>query len=250
MLSSKKGRIKFLGSAGIILLIVAAWFLLLTPRVASVEQMNLQVETITAQTINDQNNLKKIEKLALDAPDAARRAQALFSRMPYSVNPSDALTVFEDVISAAGVKSSDLQSLTAGVPTQLKVTAKSSKLPGLTESSGNIAEIPVTLSVQTSQAGLIALVEALEKMDRIFIISSISFANKETSSEISVQIKGSVYILQSALPDIVGQIDQLLLEAGIVPSSSLSVADTGEVVLEEAAAEVTNPATTAVPVAP
>lgn len=224
MLSGKKGRIATFGILGILILAAASWMLLLQPRISEAGEIQSSVAAVESQNASDQANLGKLQKLAKEAPAAAQRASVIFKQMPAQVDFAESLQLFMKAATSAGLAQTEIPSLTPGVPVPVKSQGNKgkggAKLPGIDPGTTNIAQVPITVTVDTTQDKFMKYLENLQSMDRIFIVNAVSMTNKldatgQANSQVSGQIKGNMYVLQTDLPDIVAEVDKMLTDAGV-----------------------------------
>jgi Tfp pilus assembly protein PilO len=212
MLSSKKSQNMAAGIAIIVLMVVAAWFLLLSPRLGEAGDISAQADTVVQANAQQEIELGRLEQQKKDAPAAAERVTVLFSKMPQQANLPEVFAQINAAAASAGINPNAITSLTPSVPVPVGQAGNTdgASLPG--SSGANLAEINITMSVNASLAAMQRFVANLEAMDRALLLTTVSISGGE-GGEYTVSLTGKMFLLQSELPDLVKQVNDLIAQS-------------------------------------
>lgn len=211
---SSKRTIVLLGSLLLVVLAVAGWFLLLSPRLATAGELNDQrdgVETANAVTRTQIDELKRMEA---EIGQAKADADLLTRRFPPTAEQSVLFNLVQQAAASAGLPASRISTLTISVPS-LGSSDGSVTLPGATAvdptttavapsdpaaaatpppaAGGQLASMTVDVTVSGPQDRLVAFVRALENMDRAFLVNNINLGGADGTS--SLTLSGRMFLL-------------------------------------------------------
>jgi hypothetical protein len=209
----------------------ALWFFVLSPRLNTVADITSQLEQVDFANTQLQNHYNQGVKLAQEAPQAAADAQALFSTMP---EKADLPAVFDQLMEAAtsaGIKPEDISVINATVPRPLTGAA-----PGTTTAAGasasnlgaTLAQMDLDISAGGDKDALLKFVQNLQNLDRALLITATNLTSSDPAAAEAagtptdtVRVTGSMFVLQSQLPDLVANVDALLAKSGLnTPTTS------------------------------
>ncbi len=204
-----------LGGLLVLGLAAAAWFLVLSPRIATASQVAAQARQVETSTLQLNRRYRDALEEAAQAPQAAAQAQRLFSSMPQEAELPDVLRQVTAAADSAGIEGTHLQIINTSVPTP--VGAKGSEINPMTavaKGAGvNLATMAVSITVDGDRASLARFLANLENLDRALLISSTHLADTSPGNPPTLQVDGSMFVLQSELPDLVTRLDELLARA-------------------------------------
>ncbi len=194
------------------------WFFVLSPRLS--EASDLSAQATQLQTIN--LSLQKQYNQALDqaeqAPQAAADAQALFAKMPQT---ADLPTVLDQITTAAvdaGISANAVSSLTTGIPVPVTGT-QGAAVTEQPATGVQLARMDVGVSTAGAPVQVLAFLDNLQLLDRALLVKStvtsqVSQVTDEPAAELeNVQVGGSMFVLQSKLPDLVAEVESLIAQA-------------------------------------
>ena len=158
-------------------------------------------------------------KQAADAPALAAQAQAEFSKMPQSADLPAVITQLTDAARSAGVTADNIEVISTGLPLPV-VTAGAD--PAAAPANGvNLARMDVSMSVSGTPDQMLAFTENLLELDRALLLTSTNLTwdrQPDKPLQAIMQMQGSMFVLQSKLPDLVAQVKALLADAVTAPA--------------------------------
>jgi hypothetical protein len=80
----------------------------------------------------------------------------------------------------------------------------------------HLAKMTVGMTASGSQDEVLAFVRNLEELDRVMLITSTTASTQTETGKpsiVSMQVQGSMFVLQSKLPDLVSAVSNLLAQA-------------------------------------
>jgi hypothetical protein len=201
---------------GILALMAAAiWLLVLSPRLGTAADFDAQTEQADFENIQLMNRYRTALELADQAPQAAAEAQRVFSLMPQEAELPAVLKQITDAATQAGILPVDIRSLSTSLPTPFEQAPASGT--ARTASGVNLARIDVTLTATGTHRQLIDFIVNLEGLSRPLLLTSATLSTPTQTVDQPIreelQVQGSMFILQSQLPDLVAQVKDLLASA-------------------------------------
>ncbi|MFN8077493.1 MAG: hypothetical protein U0Q15_19010 [Kineosporiaceae bacterium] len=215
MLKTKSSRWSA-GAAGVcVLLLVATWFLLISPRRS--EAADLRDQTTNRLGRNDALNrdIAKLKSQAAQLPQQQAQLAAIKLEMPEERNQAPLLRKMNDLAEDTGV---DLIDYSQGVATQVTSAgaapaAAATPSPGTTPASGaapstpsvpqgvQLYSVPTTVTVHGDYFVLARFLKQLQtEMIRAYLIGSVAVkADTEgDDGEATIALSGQVYVLRTA----------------------------------------------------
>jgi len=198
------------GVLSLALMSAGIWFLALSPRLSEATRLDQQAVDLETANLGLLNTYNRSLELAREVPQAAAAAQELFEAMP---READLPRVLEQVTEAAvdaGMDPKDVQTINATVPTPV-VDPTASGAPGVA-----LAQLQVTVTALGSRDQALAFLDSLQALERELLITSTRLTEapvQEAKDQWSVQVTSTLFVLQSELPDLVQQVEDLLAEA-------------------------------------
>ena len=198
-----------LGLLGIIALAALSWFMVLSPRLSKADEVALQVEQVEAGNLQLRNRVNQTRDLVEQAPAAAAAAQEIFARMPEAAELPTVLRQITDAAESAGMKPDNVQVISTTVPVAV----------GAGSGSGGVslASMKIDVTVAGTRPQLLTFLDNLQGLDRALLIDATQInavPGPDAKAGETLQVGGTMFVLQSALPDLVAQVDQLIAEAG------------------------------------
>jgi hypothetical protein len=231
------GRVRLTLIVGILALVVlgvAAWFGVLSPRLSEASKQSAQAEQLQTANLALLNQYNKSLDLAERAPQAAADAQALFETMPEQADLPLVLDQITNAATSAGIDPNAVTSITTSVPRAL--VADATEAGGDTTGDGasaastsgtagiNLAQMEIGVTAEGTRAQTLGFLD-LQHLDRATLVTSTQLADvpavdgQQTDNE-NILVGGSMFVLQSRLPDLVAKVEVLLAEAGQSAPSS------------------------------
>jgi len=210
---------------------VLAWFLVLSPRLSTADELTVQAEqlqTANLALLNQYNRaLDQVEK----APEAAATAQALFEKMPQTAELPAVLDQITAAATDAGIEPNAISTLTTSVPVPV----------GAAEAAAiQLASMDIGVNAEGSRPQVLALLDNLQALDRALLLNSNAVAvvaeaeGARGPSRDTVQVGGSMFVLQSELPDLVATVESLIAQAEQAASTPAAGAAEGSSSVEPA----------------
>jgi Tfp pilus assembly protein PilO len=198
-----------LGIVGIVALAAAAWFLFLGPRLSEADEVAAQVEQADMGNLQLRNRVNQARAQVAEAPAAAAEAQTLFATMPRAAELPTVLRQITEAAQEAGIDPAAIQVISTAVPTATGVAAQGA-------SGVSLAEMDIGITVSGTRESLLAFLDNLQALDRALLITATQVSgaalNDPAAGE-SLTMRGTMFVLQSELPDLVAQVEQLIAEA-------------------------------------
>ena len=208
-------RLTLIGGILLILAVVAVlWFVVLSPRLSKASELNAQAAQLQTANLQLRNQYNASLDLAAEAPQAAAEAQALFARMPQQADLPAVLDQIAAAATAAGIKPQDIQTVNASLPNPVGAT-------GADPAGIKLAQLQLSVTALSKRQQSLGFLDNLQALDRALLVTSTQItdatgadAQAGKGGDETVQVAGSMFVLQSQLPDLVAKVEELLAEAG------------------------------------
>jgi Tfp pilus assembly protein PilO len=208
--------VTLLSIVGIVALAAAAWFLVLSPRLSEADEVAAQVEQAEMGNLQLRNRVNQARAQVAQAPAAAAEAQTLFATMPRAAELPTVLRQITEAAQDAGIDPAAIQVISTAVPTATGAAAEGA-------SGVSLAEMDIGITVSGTRQSLLAFLDNLQALDRALLITATQVSgaalNDPTAGE-SLTMRGTMFVLQSELPDLVAQVEQLIAEADAASEAS------------------------------
>lgn len=210
-----------LGTAILIVVGAAAWFFVLSPRLDTASQTTTQAEELAFSNVALTNRYHQALDQAETAPQAAADAQALFSTMPQQADLPTVLGQISDAATRAGIAPADISMITTSVPVPLVAKKGEATAEGAAAKSlgVDLATMGFSLTVTGSRPDLLGFLDNLQKLERASLITSTSLASTiepgaegPAANQETLTASGTMFVLNSQLPDLVANVNALLEE--------------------------------------
>lgn len=193
------------GVLALLLLGAVLWLFVLAPRLAEASEIDAQAQLVASQNTTLQARYNQTLDQARNAPQSAAEAVALFETMPREADLPRILQLIPQAAEDAGIPADSLTSLTTGLPQPANDGAQGGA------ANVALATISLQISAQGDRESLLAFVDNLRTLDRAVLVKSANYAT--TADADTVSVGADMFILQSQLPDLVAQVEELLAAA-------------------------------------
>ena len=216
----KMNKVRATRIGGIVLVLAIAalsWFFLLSPRLSKAAEVSAQAAQVQTANLSLRNQYNQSLAQAQEAPQAAAEAQKLFATMPQQAELPQVLEQVSGAAEAAGIKTGDIRTINASIPAAVA--------PSVGDVSGiKLAQMVLTVTADAGRDKALTFLDNLQALDRAMLIKSSELQQAigitgQTEAE-NVQVVGSMFVLQSTLPDLVAEVEALLAAAGQAPGST------------------------------
>lgn len=215
-----KDRVRLAVIGAVLLVLVAsaaAWFLILSPRIATTAELEQQADQVEVSNNALTVRLARIEQLTQEAPQRAQQAQTLFAQMPETAELPEVLTQISDAATAAGIRPDGVTLITTSIPISVSDPAATpgSEAASAASSLGvQLATMTIDVTVSGRSAQLQQFLTNLQSMDRTLLVNSTAQTEGPTNSdENSLTVRGTMFVLESSLPDLVANAERVIAEA-------------------------------------
>jgi Tfp pilus assembly protein PilO len=207
------GRVRVARIGALLALLVLAaiaWFLVLSPRLSSASELAADAEQLQVANLSLLNTYNRALDQAEAAPAAAATAQALFERMPQTAELPAVLDQITAAATDAGISPNAISTLTTSVP----VAVAAGGATGI-----QLASMEIGVNAEGTRAEVLAFLDNLQALDRALLVTSNQVAAVVEAEggrgpvRETVQVGGSMFVLESALPDLVAAVEELITQA-------------------------------------
>ncbi len=222
MTSNRRRNSVLLGVGAIIVASAIAWLIILSPRLAQSTDLQAQAESVELLNVSQQRQLSDLTRMAKDAPTAAERVQKLLSRMPQEAQLPELFTQITEAAQDAGIPAEKISAITQAVPVPLDdptvsaTGAVADAQQSAQRANIRVAKLDVTVSVTGSLKQVQDFVENIEGLNRDFLLTGLTVANQsggDAGADRVATLTTTTFILQSKLPDLVKNVEDLLAQA-------------------------------------
>ena len=201
------------GILALLALTALTWNFALSPRLQTAGDLNIQAEQVELANVQALSRYSRLRDQAQEIPAAAEDAKRLFASMPQEADLPTLLTQITEAAEAAGIPANDITVLSTGVPTPID--------PGAENPSVRLATITLDLNVRGSVAEFNRLLDNLAGLDRSLLIETTNVTiPPEGGQGASLQLKGSIFVLQSPLSELVANVEKLIEDAGLLDDTT------------------------------
>lgn len=194
------------GVAVLVLLVVAIWFAVLSPRLAEAGRLQQQAVDLETANLGLLNTFNRSMELARQAPEAAAEAQRLFDAMPQQADLPRVLEQVTQAATDAGIDPGAIQTITTTIPAAVAEGGEGNA--GIA-----LAQLQISITAQGTQPQVLEFLDNVQKLDRILLVTSSRLAEvtaQNTRNQWTMQVTGTMFVLQSELPDLVAEVEGLM----------------------------------------
>ncbi len=201
----------------LVLLSFTLWSLVLAPRIATAQELKAQTEQVESANIALVKKHQEILALGEQAPQLAQEAQHLFSRMPQSAQLPEVFRQINVAARQAGISSRNVQVINASIPESVdKAAGAPQPTTGVSavDLGVHLATMTIEVTVSGSDRQRLVFQSLLRKLDRQLLITganTVSDGPKTTTGTLTVT--GTMFVLESQLPDLVATAQQIIQKA-------------------------------------
>ena len=196
---------------GLVAVSAIAWFAGLSPRLALATDLNERAADLETANATLLARNKDLQDEAQALPELADEVTGLLSAVPRTADLPAILQEYPAAAKQAGLADEALTNLSTGLP-QIVDAAGS----GATELNLEFATIQTSVDVEGSPTNTLRFLANVQSMGRALLVSSTTFsqvlANENAGDETGgqVNISGSMFVLNSPLPDLVARAEAAL----------------------------------------
>lgn len=216
-------RVRFTVILGVLIigaLTAGVWFLVLSPRMSQSSDIAAQSDQMGVSNATLQARYHTIVKQAADAPALAAQAQAEFSKMPQQADLPAVITQLTDAAAKAGISADGVQVISTGLPAAVAPPAGE---PAPATTGINLATMAISMTVKGTPAQVFEFTKNLQSLDRAFLVTGTNMTwERQPDKPVQgiMQVQGTMFVLQSKLPDLVAQVKDLLANVDTPPAAS------------------------------
>ena len=188
-----------------VLLLIAGWFLLVTPQRSAAEQIRTDAEAQAAANVRAEAEIASLKAQYKDLPSLQQEEAQIRSRIPETPNMPALLRTLSTNAKTAGVT---LVSVSPSNPVPLNQTGTNG---GSLSDPGQVSQIPVVIQATGPFANMQLFLNSIEQMKRSMLVVSLDItrATEESTTAatniLSAQISGRVFIANPGTPKPTGQ---------------------------------------------
>lgn len=197
-----KARLWYLGAAlTSVLVLVAGWFLLVSPQHDTADELTVQAESVEAANVQTQAQIASLKAQYKDLPALEQQLAAMRQRIPNAPNMPSVIRVVSTNASKSGVA---LTEFTPGGP-QALVTDPSAQAS--LQAPGQVNMYPVSLAFSGRFANVRLFLNSLESLQRSFLVTGVDIKRAEANGAtdfvpgtLEVTVTGRVFTANPGQP--------------------------------------------------
>lgn len=170
-----------IGSLILLVALVAAWMLVLSPRSDAVSKVNGEVTAAEGVNQSLRSQIQSLRAREEQLPELREVAKALDRRFPTTAEQAKLFRMITAAAAEAGIAPQHLASMTMEPPTSV-AAASSAQLPGVAMPAVEIAGQKLTINVSGAPAQIRSFVRNLEKLPRAFAVNLISVTQQPAAA--------------------------------------------------------------------
>lgn len=165
-------RTTLIGSAILLIALIAAWMFVLSPRGDAIAAVNDQVTAAEASNQGLRNQITSLRARQQQLPEMRAISKALDRRFPTTAEQAKLFRMITAAAAEAGIAPQRLTGMQMDAPAA--VGATSAQLPGVAAPITQIAAQKLTLNVSGTPSQIRHFVSNLETLPRAFAVSTVS----------------------------------------------------------------------------
>jgi Tfp pilus assembly protein PilO len=170
-----------IGSAILLIALVAAWMFVLSPRSDAVSKVNEQVTTAQGTNQSLRSQIQSLRAREQQLPELREVAKALDRRFPTTAEQAKLFRMITAAAAEAGIAPQHLTSMTMEAPTSV-AAGSSAQLPGVAGPAVDIASQKLTINVSGTPGEIRSFVRNLEKLPRAFAVNLINVTQQSAAA--------------------------------------------------------------------
>jgi len=184
-----------------VLVLVAGWFLLVSPQRATAEEIRLSVDAQEQANRATEAQIETLKAQFKDLPELQKQTAAIRSKMPTTPGMASLLRQLSTLAKTSGVK---LVAVTPAQPTPLVAGAAGSS--AALNAPGAVNQIPVSVAVTGRFANVRLFLSGVEKMQRAMLVTGLTIARDESAddsapgNQLKVDLTSRVFIANKGTP--------------------------------------------------
>lgn len=223
-----------IGAVAILALALVSWLLILSPRMSQASEVKQQADQLAGANLGLRNEYNRGITMAKDAPAAAAQAQALFATMPEQAQLPEVIEQIMGAAVDAGIAAKQVEMISTSVPSPVnpRDARAAAGAADAVKAGVNLATMQVDISAAGTGPQILKFLDNLQALDRALLITSTQLTINQAAAvdqakvaAQSVQIGGTMFVLESSLPDLVKSVATLMPKGvGASPSATASPA--------------------------
>lgn len=208
----RTGPIVIIGSVLLVVLALLSWFLVLSPRMGQAAEINAQTEMVQSQTDRLNAEFAKLTALERDLPELIAEFDAVKATFPTT---AELPSLLDQIRAAAAQTGVTVQALETSPPELVAPLAAegaapaaegeaadapadgSVGVPAAGVANGNLATMPMTVTVTGSYDQLKAFLTASELLPRAWLIDSVQAQGGQEGDLLTLTASGSMFVLDT-----------------------------------------------------
>ncbi|WP_341924799.1 hypothetical protein [Nocardioides psychrotolerans] len=193
-----------LGSAALVLLLVAGWLLLLGPVTGQIGESREAVTDAQDRNVTLGRQLSALQEQAADLSDTRAVAEDLDRLFPPTADQPGLFTAVVGAARQAGYGPDDITTLSPSAPVPvldgLPVDTTTVTEQQVDPATADLAVQVVTLSAEGTFDEARRLLRAIEQLDRAFLVRSVSLTGTSEDTGFTVTLSGATFVAPPVLP--------------------------------------------------
>jgi hypothetical protein len=229
MIMSPVRRTILVGTLLLLVLAAVLWFFVLSPRLATASEIEAETQNVATSNLSLQARYNQALEQARQAPQSAKEAVALFETMPQEADIPDVLKQVTQAAQDAGIPADQVTSVRTTIPTPVvnnPKPASSGSTSSGTAGRVQLATIGLELTASGKRAELLAFLDNLRQLDRAVLVKSTGLVTTPDGAD-ALTVDADLFVLQSQLPDLVAEVQDLLAAASLPDGVSSPAASPG-----------------------
>lgn len=184
-----------------VLVILAAWFLLVSPQRANAEEIRASVDAQEQANKATEAQIATLKAQFKDLPELQKQTAAIRTKIPTTPGMASLLRQLSTLAKTSGV---ELVAVTPAQPAPLTAGAAGSS--GSLDAPGQVNAIPVGVAVTGRFANVRLFLSGVEKMQRAMLVTGLTIARDDSAGEdapgnqLKVDLTSRVFIANKGNP--------------------------------------------------
>jgi len=184
-----------------VLVLVAGWFLLVSPQRATAEEIRLSVDAQEQANRATEAQIATLKAQFKDLPELQKQTAAIRTKLPTTPGMASLLRQLSTLAKTSGVT---LVAVTPSQPAPLVVGAAGSS--AALNAPGQVNQVPVAVAVTGRFANVRLFLSGVEKMQRAMLVTGLSITRDESAddsspgNQLKVDLTSRVFIANKGTP--------------------------------------------------